>query len=354
MKDKIITFTFLIFILTFSVLHITLKDKEVSMSERRKLATFPTLKLDNEYISKVDKYLLDHFPFRDEFRSIKAKFNLNVLNLNDNNGIYLKDNYIFKSNYPTNKKSINNFKNKITSIKNLLTENNNTYIMIIPDKNYYLEDADLLTLDYDYLYNETNSLVSNQIDVKDVLTLKDYYETDTHWKQENIEKVIKRMSESMNFKYSEREFKTHVYDKFYGVYYGESAINRKPENITYLTNDVIDNAKVFYLENDKLTTVYNKENLTSLDSYEVFLDGASAYIEIENPLNTSGRELVIFRDSFGSSITPLLIEYYSKITVIDNRYINSTNFLNYIEFNNQDVLFLFSTMIINESGTLKG
>lgn len=354
MKDKIITFTFLIFILTFSVLHLALKDKEVSMTERRKLATFPTLKLDNEYISKVDKYLLDHFPFRDEFRSIKARFNLNVLNLNDNNGIYLKDNYIFKSNYPTNKKSINNFKNKITYIKSLLTENNNAYMMIIPDKNYYLENAEILTLDYDYLYNEVGDLVDNQIDVKDLLELKDYYETDTHWKQENIEKVIKRMSDTMNFKYSERKFEKHVYDKFYGVYYGESAINRKPENITYLTNDVIDNAKVFYLENDKLTAVYNKENLSSLDSYEVFLDGASAYIEITNPLNTSGRELVIFRDSFGSSITPLLIEYYSKITVIDNRYINSVNFLNYIEFKNQDVLFLFSTMIINESGTLKG
>ena len=133
--------------------------------------------------------------------------------------------------------------------------------MIIPDKNYYLENSEILTLDYDYLYNEVGDLVDNQIDVKDLLELKDYYETDTHWKQENIEKVIKRMSDTMNFKYSERKFEKQVYDKFYGVYYGESAINRKPENITYLTNDVIDNAKVFYLENDKLTAVYNKENL---------------------------------------------------------------------------------------------
>jgi len=354
MKDKIITFTFLIFILTFSVLHLVIKDKEVSETERRKLATFPTLKLDNEYISKVDKYLLDHFPFRDEFRSIKAKFNLNILNLNDNNGIYLKDDYIFKSNYPTNEKSINNFKNKINYLTSLLTKDNNTYMLIVPDKNYYVDDENLLTLDYDYLYSEINDLVSNQIDVKYLLTLNDYYETDTHWKQEKLLKVIKRISEKMKFEYQEREFKENYYDKFYGVYYGESAINRKPERITYLTNEVIENAKVFYLENDKLTTVYNEENLNSLDSYEVFLDGASAYIEITNPLNTSGRELVIFRDSFGSSITPLLIEYYSKITVIDNRYINSVNFLNYIEFKNQDVLFLFSTMIINESGALKG
>ena len=36
-------------------------DKEISNSERRKLSTFPDIKLNSEYISKVDKYFLDHF-----------------------------------------------------------------------------------------------------------------------------------------------------------------------------------------------------------------------------------------------------------------------------------------------------
>ena len=69
---------------------------------------------------------------------------------------------------------------------------------------------------------------------------------------------------------------------------------------------------------------------------------------------TGNLELLIFRDSFGSSITPLLIPYYSKITLIDNRYINSKNFVKYIEFTNQDILFLYSTMIVNNSFSLKG
>ena len=36
-------------------------------------------------------------------------------------------------------------------------------------------------------------------------------------------------------------------------------------------------------------------------------------IEITNPISTTTKELVIFRDSFASSITPLLINYYNKI-----------------------------------------
>ena len=111
---------------------------------------------------------------------------------------------------------------------------------------------------------------------------------------------------------------------------------------------------MYFTQTVPLKTVYNKEKLTSIDSYEIYLDGASSFIEITNPNSNNNKELVIFRDSFGSSITPLLIKYYSKITVIDNRYINSDNFLKLIEFNNQDVLFLYSTLIINTSNTLKG
>ena len=50
---------------------------------------------------------------------------------------------------------------------------------------------------------------------------------------------------------------------------------------------------------------------------------------------------------------PLLINYYSKITLIDTRYINSDNYLKLIEFSDQDVLFIYSTHLINNSFILK-
>ena len=123
--------------------------------------------------------------------------------------------------------------------------------------------------------------------------------------------------------------------------------------LKYLTNDVIDNVKVRYLENKEFSKVYNEDKLTGVDAYDVYLDGASSYIEIYNDSCKKCKELVLFRDSFGSSIAPLLIDYYSKITMIDNRYIHSSKYLEKIEFNNQDVLFLYSTLLINESFTLK-
>ena len=354
MKNKIMTIIFIVYIFTFSILGIILKDKEISETERRKLSSFPQFTLNSEYVNKLDKYFLDHFPLRDDFRSIKANFNYNILQKLDNNNIYLKDNYIFKSEYPTNYKSISNFINKINLIKENLTENNNTYIMIIPDKNYYLKSDDFLHIDYDYIYNDVNKLNINTIDIRNIMELNDYYETDTHWRQEKLDKVIKEISKVMNFNYQNIEYQENTYNNFYGVYYGESAIKRNPETITYLTNDNLLNLRVEYLENSNLNSIYNLDNLNSLDSYEVYLDGASSFIEIYKDNSTSDKELIIFRDSFGSSITPLLTQYYKKITLIDNRYINSSNYLNYIEFTNQDILFMYSTLIVNNSFSLKG
>ena len=166
MKNNILVFIFIGFIFIFSLGSIFIPDKKISYSERRKLKEFPEFEFSGEYISDVDGYLLDHFIFRDLFRSIKARFNYSVLNKLDNNDIYLKDNYIFKSNYPTNKESISSFMEKINKLEGLLTKDNKKFIMIIPDKNYYLKSDDFLGIDYEYIYKEMNKLGLKNITAK--------------------------------------------------------------------------------------------------------------------------------------------------------------------------------------------
>ena len=196
-------------------------------------------------------------------------------------------------------------------------------------------------------------MMKYHIDVRDTININDYYLTDTHLKQENLDKVLKVILNKMDIEYKDIESEKHIFNNFKGVYYGEAAINNSLDTLTYLTNSYLDNSEVYYLENKELKSIYNLEKLNSFDSYEVFLDGASAYIEIDNTNSLTNRELVVFRDSFGSSLIPLMVPYFKKITVIDNRYIGSKNYLDLIEFNNQDVLFLNSTLLVNSSLTLK-
>ena len=76
-------------------------------------------------------------------------------------------------------------------------------------------------------------------------------------------------------------------------------------------------------------------------------------ISIENAENKKGRELVVFRDSYASSLIPLIIEGYSKITLVDTRYISPKILDNYIDFDNQDIYFLYSALLINDSYSMK-
>ena len=89
------------------------------------------------------------------------------------------------------------------------------------------------------------------------------------------------------------------------------------------------------------------------DPYEIFLSGAISLLSIHNPRAETKRELVLFRDSFGSSIAPLLVDGYSKVTLIDIRYIDSSYAETMVDFENADVLFLYSTSVLNHSETLK-
>ena len=61
----------------------------------------------------------------------------------------------------------------------------------------------------------------------------------------------------------------------------------------------------------------------------------------------------MFRDSFGSSLVPLLLEDYAKVTLVDIRYVSSAKLDSFLDFHGQDVRFLYSTLVLNNSASLK-
>jgi len=125
---------------------------------------------------------------------------------------------------------------------------------------------------------------------------------------------------------------------------GQSALSVKPDRLSYLTNPVIEGYKV-----SGAKAVYDLEKAQSRDPYELFLSGNQPLVTVKNPANPSGKRLILFRDSFGSSIAPLLAEGYSEVVLVDIRYVASDFLGNLINFENADVLFLYSTLLLNSS-----
>ncbi|MBQ2432730.1 MAG: hypothetical protein II268_05860, partial [Peptococcaceae bacterium] len=149
-------------------------------------------------------------------------------------------------------------------------------------------------------------------------------------------------------------YTTQELDKpFYGVYYGQLGLPVDADRITYLINDTLANCIVYDHQNDREMSVYDMDKAADRDPYEMFLGGSLAVITIDNPNANTDKELVIFRDSFGSSIAPLLVEGYAKITLLDARYLHQNMIGNFVIFDNQDVLFLHSTSVLNNEIAFK-
>lgn len=357
---KVLVYVFALFMGGMFLFLVLSKDMDISTSERRKLEQFPELSLENiisgRFMEKFESYATDQVPNRDAWRSIKAQIVQNIFGQTDNNLYYKENGHIAKIEYPLNEDSVL----RATEIFNRIYEedlkdnNCKVYYSIIPDKNYFLGD-EYLQMDYEQLAFIMKNELTNMsyIDIMDTLDENDYYYTDTHWRQENLidvaEKLAGEMGNDFKTEYQVQKLKT----PFQGVYYGQSALGAQPDELCYLTNDTLENCKVYDYQNEKEIAVYDMEKAEGEDPYEMFLSGSLSLVTISNPKAENQRELVLFRDSFGSSIAPLLVEGYSKITLVDIRYLSTTYMKSLVDFENADVLFLYSTSVLNHSETLK-
>lgn len=87
-----------------------LPSRDFSDSERRKLAQRPALSLevisDGSFMTGFEKYTLDQFPLRNQFRTLKAYTIYHVFGQLDNYDIYIKDGYAAKLEYPLHTDSL--------------------------------------------------------------------------------------------------------------------------------------------------------------------------------------------------------------------------------------------------------
>lgn len=343
-------------------------DEEYSISERRLLKQMPEYSkesvLSGRFMSSFEEYSLDQFPFRDAFRGLKAMTSLKL----DNNGIYVVDEMIdgetceviCDMEYPLDEDSLQYASKRFGNVYDTYLKDSNckVYLSIVPDKNYfYGESNGYLSMDYkqlvDIMLNYNGDMT--YIDIFPYLSGEDYYRTDIHWKQESITDVADVLLKEMGQEQTQQsQYKTmEVNGDFYGVYYGQAALSIQPDRIKYVTNDVIEELQVYDYQNNREIPMYDKGKINEDDPYELFVGGPISLATLDNPACESGKHLIIFRDSFGSSVAPLLAQGYSKTTLIDIRYMLPSMLGQYVDFENADVLFLYSTPVLNHSETVK-
>lgn len=373
---------FCLVIAGFSVAHMVVKDKELSVSERSPLLSFENVAnpgKDNNGdtlhpFEVFEEYMLDQFPLRDALRTLKAWTYTEIFRKNDNNNIYVQDGSAVEILEKLDEKQMQHALGVFNKVaETYFGDGNKIYYSVIPDKHYFASKENKYpTMDYDKLFDTVKNSFdgAEYIDITELLDLSDFYATDSHWSQEKIldvaEKLVTTMNSETKTDYKNGWKENRLYP-FYGVYYGRSALALSPDEIVYLTNSITDGmtAKVIKPVMDEKTLswvvgevredhVYVTEMFGNVDPYDVFLAGPEELIVIENPNADNDRELVIFRDSFGSSISPLIACAYKKVTVVDLRYLVPNAIGTCTEISeNADVLFLYSTGMYNSGAAIK-
>lgn len=232
------------------------------------------------------------------------------------------------------------------------------FFAVVPDKGYYLSDGLLPHIEP----GDAAAILAEhlpgaeEIELAGLLSLESYYRTDTHWDQRALLPAAQAIFDAMGLGVTlgpADSFTVSAYAPYEGLFIRRHGLPLVPDTIYMLHSAVTDAAYMTGPALDGRLPLYTEDKLHSSDAYSVFAGGVQSVITVESPLAATDRELIVFRDSFSAALVPLLALGYSKITLIDLRFVPEKLLGKYIDFRGQDVLFLYSTLMLNSGTQLK-
>lgn len=348
LRKYIFVSTFILVIYGGLISSIFVKDKEFSPIENKVLNQCPKITMkaikNGSFMDKFDAYVVDQFPNRINFIKLKNTITYGF-GQREFKKIYIGKTGRLLEKFDCNMENIDsNIKNM-----NLISEHFNidSVGMFIPNsieiyKNelpfYAITDSqeDILNHIKDIyrgeFYSPYQVLLKNKN--KDI-----YFKTDHHWTQFGAKLMYEDYyNEEINSKYLE------VTDNFFGTYYSKTLLNKiKPDSISAYEEFSKFSAKY---DNTESKSLYDKSKLEGKNKYQYFLNGDPALMEI---YGEGKGEVLIFKDSFAHNYIPFLAKKYSKIHVLDPRYLN-IDISEYIRDNKiSKIYYIYSISTLNSS-----
>jgi len=322
-KTILILFILIPALITASVF--ILPDKEISELENRGLMTRSAVSKDikdGEFQDNIESFLSDQFPFREELAFAQAKLKY-FIGQKDIGGAYICKNgrLIQKiTSADIDEKALDSYARKIGKI----AENNSVYVMFVPSA-----EIELNTLlpqgapiyDYEALYRSLSEKLGSAktVNLRKTLNSEDcYYKTDHHWTAQGAYSAYSEFCkakgeepktlESFNLK--------SVSADFQGTLFSKAPIVKTTDEI--LLPEV---PEVEVTADGKQIGFYDLNALETKDKYNVFQGGNHGIVEITNKNAKTDKTLLILKDSFANSFLPYIAGDYSRIILLDERYI---------------------------------
>ena len=365
----VLILSFFLIVGTVSFTGIITPDRDFSENENRVLASMPALTLqslaDGSFMKKAETYLADQFPFRDtaiRFKSLVDR----ALGKTEENGAYVgKNGFLFdKPSAPDKTKitdvilSVNRFAERNTDIDvSFVLVPNSTFIYAdnLPDYVSLPDQKAQIKAFYGRLSDEITPVNT----VKPLLHASSehqvFYKTDHHWTTRGAFSVFSEIARVLEIDATEADFEFFtVSDSFKGTL--SSKVTSSPSADSVEICIPKDNSVRFYIdfygEKEKSSTFFYKDKLETKNHYEVFLGGNYGKLTVTTSLE-GGRKLLIIKDSFANCLIPLLTPYFSKITVLDPRYMTE-GISEVLEGDNYtDALFLYNVNTLLQDTSIR-
>lgn len=354
-------------------LHLLTDDKSFSESENRVLSQAPKLSIasiaDGSFMKEFETYLTDQFPFRDGIISLKTVAD-RILGKNEENGVYIgKEGFLFDTQTPFDGKHIVEIGKAVTKFTKDYDRLKSAFLLV-PNSSYvyseympkYLEMSDQRVL---------IRSVHNQIKNDSVLwpgaakLLKDnadktqlYYKTDHHWTTRGAYLMFRELCLSWGFEKTAKDInKNYEFHKisttFEGTLASTSGVHDTQDEIEICLPKNSEGTYVVTFESsgEKTASLFFPDKLDQKNQYEVFMGGNYDKVIIDT-VCPSGRNLLLIKDSYANCMIPMLTPYFSKIVVIDPRYLTDSLESIIKENDFTHMLFLYNINTLLEDNSL--
>lgn len=373
-KITILIFALIIVILPIiTVVTAAPQTQPFSENENRYLARFPKLSFstyeDKSFMNGFDSWISDRFIGREQWINVKNKTEA-AIGKTEISGVFTRNDrmmQVWKSYdedlVAKNINAINNFADRHSDLP--------MYFMLVPTSQEIY--ADTLPPNAQPLSQRTfirdvyaELPACNTVDAYSLLSQNRdnyiYYRTDHHWTSLGAYLGYQALAEKLGYmSIPENRFNIeHASNSFRGTLYSKTLDSSvTPDIIDFytlssgspsLTLSVMNDDGVTYKDYDSL---YFREYLDKKDKYSSLLGSNTPLLTITTDLEEQNeRSLLIFKDSYAHALIPFLTNHYSKITVLDMRYIN-TDIQQFVSLEEYDqVLFLYNVITFSEDGNI--
>ena len=347
---------FLAFIFAFFILNTALPDREFSEQENRSLQQRPAFSFDElfsgQYTKDFEAYTTDQFTLRDEWITLKAASEL-ALGKRQNNGMFLCDGGTIIEPYEAPEDG--KLEANMEALNKLVANTDaDVYFALIPGKSdiwaHMLpqnapRDSEKAAIDYCYsLSDAVNVDIYGKLEEHSGEYI--YYRTDHHWTTLGAYYGFSALAESMGLDcpdISEYGGRETVSEEFYGTSWSSSGFSWvEPDSMEIFVTEPEGLEITNYPQGSPVEgQLYDWSRLEVKDKYSFFYGGNTPLLEIETGVE-GAPSLLILRDSYMDSLSPFLLEGYSRIHILDLRYYRAS-LSDYIAQNGfDDVLVCYS------------